>query len=123
MKKFGYRNSFAGSTEVAVSCGGQIMLAIMGAGAFIMAQFLGVDYSVIAMAAIIPAYCTTSRCTSPSTQRHSQKVSNRFPTRIFRASVTGPSRRPPIPGKTGPLWGSEATGRFGPRASQRISQT
>lgn len=55
MKKFGYRNSFAGSTEVAVSCGGQIMLAIMGAGAFIMAQFLGVDYIVIAMAAIIPA--------------------------------------------------------------------
>jgi TRAP transporter 4TM/12TM fusion protein len=55
MKKFGYSNSFSGSTEVAASCGGQIMPPIMGAGAFIMAQFLGVDYIVIAMAAIIPA--------------------------------------------------------------------
>lgn len=55
MKKFGYSNSFAGSTEVAASCGGQIMPPIMGAGAFIMAQFLGVDYIVIAAAAVIPA--------------------------------------------------------------------
>lgn len=56
MKKFGYKNSFAGATEVAASCGGQIMPPIMGAGAFIMAQFLGVDYIVIAAAAIIPAF-------------------------------------------------------------------
>lgn len=55
MKKFGYKNSFAGATEVSASCGGQIMPPIMGAGAFIMAQFLGVDYIVIAGAAIIPA--------------------------------------------------------------------
>jgi TRAP transporter 4TM/12TM fusion protein len=55
MKKFGYKNSFAGATEVAASCGGQIMPPIMGAGAFIMAQFLGVDYITIAAAAIIPA--------------------------------------------------------------------
>jgi TRAP transporter 4TM/12TM fusion protein len=55
MKKFGYKNSFAGATEVSASCGGQIMPPIMGAGAFIMAQFLGVDYIVIAAAAVIPA--------------------------------------------------------------------
>lgn len=55
MKKFGYKNSFAGATEVAASCGGQIMPPIMGAGAFIMAQFLGIDYIVIALAAVIPA--------------------------------------------------------------------
>jgi TRAP transporter 4TM/12TM fusion protein len=55
MKRFGYKNSFAGSTEVAASCGGQIMPPIMGAGAFIMAQFLGVNYIVIAAAAVIPA--------------------------------------------------------------------
>lgn len=55
MKKFGYSNEFAGSTEVSASCGGQIMPPIMGAGAFIMAQFLGIDYIVIAAAAIIPA--------------------------------------------------------------------
>lgn len=55
MKKFGYRNTFAGSVEVSASCGGQIMPPIMGAGAFIMAQFLGIDYIVIAAAAVIPA--------------------------------------------------------------------
>lgn len=55
MKKFGYRNEFAGATEVSASCGGQLMPPIMGAGAFIMAQFLGTDYIVIAAAAVIPA--------------------------------------------------------------------
>ena len=55
MKKFGYTNKFAGATEVSASCGGQIMPPIMGAGAFIMAQFLGIDYIVIAAAAIVPA--------------------------------------------------------------------
>ena len=55
MKKFGYSSSFAGSTEVSASCGGQIMPPIMGAGAFIMAQFLGIDYITIAAAAILPA--------------------------------------------------------------------
>ncbi|MEF8800281.1 MAG: TRAP transporter fused permease subunit [Halolamina sp.] len=55
MKKFGYSNKFSGAAEVSASCGGQIMPPIMGAGAFIMAQFLGIDYIVIAVAAVIPA--------------------------------------------------------------------
>lgn len=55
MKKFGFSSRMAGATEVSASNGGQLMPPIMGAGAFIMAQFLGTEYIVIALAAIIPA--------------------------------------------------------------------
>ena len=55
MKSVGYRGSFAGAVEAASSTGGQIMPPIMGAAAFIMAQFLGVGYMEIAKAALIPA--------------------------------------------------------------------
>ena len=55
MKSVGYRSSFAGAVEAASSTGGQIMPPIMGAAAFIMAQFLGVGYIEIAKAAVIPA--------------------------------------------------------------------
>ena len=55
MKSVGYRSSFAGAVEAASSTGGQIMPPIMGAAAFIMAQFLGVSYVEIAKAALIPA--------------------------------------------------------------------
>ena len=55
MKKTGYPGEFAGAVEAAASTGGQIMPPIMGAAAFIMAQFLGVGYAEIAKAALIPA--------------------------------------------------------------------
>ncbi|MCR4667330.1 MAG: TRAP transporter permease [Desulfovibrio sp.] len=55
MKSVGYRGAFAGAVEAASSTGGQIMPPIMGAAAFIMAQFLGVGYIEIAKAALIPA--------------------------------------------------------------------
>lgn len=55
MKSVGYRSSFAAAVEAASSTGGQIMPPIMGAAAFIMAQFLGVGYVDIAKAALIPA--------------------------------------------------------------------
>ena len=55
MKSVGYRSSFAGAVEAVASTGGQIMPPIMGAGAFIMAQFLGTSYTVVAIAAIVPA--------------------------------------------------------------------
>ena len=55
MKSVGYKGSFAGAVEAASSTGGQIMPPIMGAAAFIMAQFLGVGYLEIAKAALIPA--------------------------------------------------------------------
>ena len=55
MKKIGYQPTFAGAVEAAASTGGQIMPPIMGSAAFIMAEYLGIPYLVIAVAAIIPA--------------------------------------------------------------------
>ena len=56
MKKTGYPPEFAGAVEAAASTGGQIMPPIMGAAAFLMAEITGNDYSVIAIAAIFPAF-------------------------------------------------------------------
>ena len=55
MKKTGYPPEFAGAVEAASSTGGQIMPPIMGAGAFIMAEIIGVQYAQIAAAAVLPA--------------------------------------------------------------------
>ncbi len=55
MKGIGYRASFAGAVEAVSSTGGQIMPPIMGAAAFVMAEFLGVSYLTVAAYAIIPA--------------------------------------------------------------------
>ncbi len=55
MKSVGYRPHFAAAVEAAASTGGQIMPPVMGAGAFIMAQFLGWPYIEVAIAAAIPA--------------------------------------------------------------------
>ena len=55
MKRTGYRAEFAGAIEAASSTGGQIMPPIMGAAAFLMADFVGVPYSDIISRAIIPA--------------------------------------------------------------------
>ncbi len=55
MKKIGYDKEFAGAVEAAASCGGQILPPVMGAAAFIMAEYLGVEYIKIAISAIIPA--------------------------------------------------------------------
>ncbi len=55
MKNIGYSSVFAGAVEPVASTGGQIMPPIMGAAAFIMAEFLGVPYIEVAKAAILPA--------------------------------------------------------------------
>lgn len=55
MKKTGYKDYFAGAVEAAASTGGQIMPPVMGAAAFIMAEFIGVPYIRIIWAAIVPA--------------------------------------------------------------------
>ena len=55
MKKVGYPAYYAGAVEACASTGGQLMPPIMGAGAFIMSEFLGISYLSIAAAAIIPA--------------------------------------------------------------------
>lgn len=55
MKRAGYSSEWAATIESVASTGGQIMPPIMGAGAFIMAQLIGMNYLDIAKAAIIPA--------------------------------------------------------------------
>ncbi len=56
MKKLGYHKNFAGAVEAAASTGGQLMPPVMGAAAFLMAEFVGVPYIDIVKAAIIPAF-------------------------------------------------------------------
>jgi TRAP transporter 4TM/12TM fusion protein len=55
MKKLGYRPGFAGAVEAVASTGGQIMPPIMGAAAFVMAEFLNTSYLAVAGFALIPA--------------------------------------------------------------------
>lgn len=55
MKRIGYKPAFAGAVEAVASTGGQIMPPIMGATAFIMAEFLGISYLSVAAFALLPA--------------------------------------------------------------------
>ena len=55
MKKTGYSPEFAAATEASASTGGQIMPPIMGAAAFLMADYVGIPYSNIVIKAILPA--------------------------------------------------------------------
>lgn len=56
MKQNGYKPHFAGAVESCASSGGQLMPPIMGAAAFIIAEFLGIPYINVVVAAIIPAF-------------------------------------------------------------------
>ncbi len=56
MKKTGYKSEFAGAVEAVASTGGQFAPPIMGAVGFIMAEFLGVSYVKVMLAAAIPAF-------------------------------------------------------------------
>ncbi|MBI2882029.1 MAG: TRAP transporter fused permease subunit [Candidatus Tectomicrobia bacterium] len=55
MKRLGFRADTAGAIEAAASSGGQIMPPIMGAGAFVMAEMLGISYVSVMIAGTIPA--------------------------------------------------------------------
>lgn len=55
MKRTGYAPPFAAAVEATASTGGQIMPPIMGACAFLMAEFLGISYTEVAKAAALPA--------------------------------------------------------------------
>lgn len=55
MKKTGYSSRFAGSVEAVSSTGGQLMPPIMGAAAFLIAEVLGIPFSQVVLAAIVPA--------------------------------------------------------------------
>ena len=55
MKKTGYKGEFAAAVEAAASTGGQIMPPIMGAAAFLMAEYMNTTYATVALKAILPA--------------------------------------------------------------------
>jgi TRAP transporter 4TM/12TM fusion protein len=55
MKKGGYSAHTAGAIEAVASTGGQLMPPVMGAAAFLMAEFLSVPYAQVAIAALIPS--------------------------------------------------------------------
>ena len=56
MKRLGYRGRFAAAVEACASSGGQITPPIMGAAAFIIAEFMRVSYLTVVVAAIVPAF-------------------------------------------------------------------
>ena len=55
MKRLGYPGTVAGAIEVAASTGGSIMPPVLGSAAFLMAEYTGIDYAEIAVAALLPA--------------------------------------------------------------------
>ena len=55
MKRTGYEKNFAGAVEAVASTGGQILPPVMGAGAFIMAEYVGITYRDVIIAAAVPA--------------------------------------------------------------------
>ncbi len=55
MKRIGFKPSFSASVEAVSSTGGQIMPPVMGAAAFVMAEYLGVSYLTVAALALAPA--------------------------------------------------------------------
>ncbi len=55
MKRLGYDGALAGAVEVASSTGGSLLPPVMGTAAFLMAEATGIEYSKIAIAALIPA--------------------------------------------------------------------
>lgn len=55
MKSTGYKSHFAAAVEAVASTGGQIMPPVMGAAAFLITEFIGIPYTKIAVAALVPA--------------------------------------------------------------------
>ena len=55
MKKLGFKGYFAAAVEAVASCGGQFLPPVMGASAFIMAEYLAMPYAFVAAGAILPA--------------------------------------------------------------------
>jgi TRAP transporter 4TM/12TM fusion protein len=91
MKRAGFSKEFAAATEAVAGTGGQIMPPVMGAGAFLIAQFLGISYAKVAWAAILPALLYYAGLIISI---HLEAVKNNFPTipmeeeRVIRARLT-----------------------------------
>jgi TRAP transporter 4TM/12TM fusion protein len=91
MKRAGFSKEFAAATEAVAGTGGQIMPPVMGAGAFLIAQFLGISYAKVAWAALLPALLYYAGLI---VSIHLEAVKNNFPTipmqeeRLIRARLT-----------------------------------
>jgi TRAP transporter 4TM/12TM fusion protein len=91
MKRAGFSREFAAAAEAVAGTGGQIMPPVMGAGAFLIAQFLGISYAKVAWAAILPALLYYAGLIISI---HLEAVKNNFPTipmeeeRLIRARLT-----------------------------------
>jgi len=91
MKRAGFSKEFAAATEAVAGTGGQIMPPVMGAGAFLIAQFLGISYAKVAWAAILPALLYY---VGLIVSIHLEAVKNNFPTipmaeeRLIRSRLT-----------------------------------
>lgn len=91
MKRAGFSKEFAAATEAVAGTGGQIMPPVMGAGAFLIAQFLGISYAKVAWAAVLPALLYYAGLI---VSIHLEAVKNDFPTipmeeeRLIRARLT-----------------------------------
>lgn len=55
MRKSGYEKTFAGATVAVAATGAMIMPPVMGAGAFVMSEYLGISYGEVCMYAVVPA--------------------------------------------------------------------
>ena len=64
MKRTGFKPHFAAGVEAVASTGGQIMPPIMGAAAFVMAEFMGVSYAQVVIWAVVPALLYYVACFS-----------------------------------------------------------
>lgn len=91
MKRAGFSKEFAAATEAVAGTGGQIMPPVMGAGAFLIAEFLGISYAKVAWAALLPALLYYAGL---MVSIHLEAVKNDFPTipmeeeRAIRARLT-----------------------------------
>jgi TRAP-type uncharacterized transport system fused permease subunit len=99
MKRTGYRPAFAGAVEAVASTGGQIMPPIMGAAAFVMAEFLGVSYLTVAAFALIPGAALLRRRVHGGALR-GQAHGLEGPAALGRPAAAGRGAaraRPPVP--------------------------
>ena len=91
MKRAGFSKEFAAAVEAVAGTGGQIMPPVMGAGAFLIAEFLGISYAKVAWAAVLPALLYYAGLI---VSIHLEAVKNDFPTipmeeeKIIRARLT-----------------------------------
>ena len=91
MKRAGFSKEFAAATEAVAGTGGQIMPPIMGAGAFLIAEFLGISYAKVAWAAVLPALLYYAGLL---VSIHLEAVKNKLPTipmeeeRLIRSRLT-----------------------------------